>query len=48
MNGYGFTPLMHAAKEGHAAASKLLLEQGAAVNAANPEDGATALHLAAW
>ena len=44
---YGFTPLMHSAKEGHVAASKLLLESGAEVNTANPEDGATALHLAA-
>jgi hypothetical protein len=38
---------MHAAKEGHVAASRLLLQSGADVNAAHVEDGATALHLAA-
>eukprot|EP01043_Picozoa_sp_COSAG02_P060051 COSAG02_NODE_7770_length_2855_cov_2.472787_2_plen_448_part_00 len=44
---YGFNALMHAAKEGHVAASRLLLQSSAEVNAAHAEDGATALHLAA-
>lgn len=44
---YGFTALMHSAKEGHVPASRLLIQSGAAVNMAHAEDGATALHLAA-
>lgn len=44
---YGFTALMHSAKEGHVAASRLLVQSGADVNVAHAEDGATALHLAA-
>ena len=43
---HGFTPLMHAASEGHAHVLPLLIEAGAEVDAANDE-GETALHIAA-
>ncbi|KAF3787198.1 Cortactin-binding protein 2 [Nymphaea thermarum] len=37
-DGSGFTPLMHAAENGHASIVKLLLEYGAPWNALNPSD----------
>ena len=42
----GNTPLHHAAKEGSLGVVEGLLEVGAKVNAADPNDGATALMLA--
>jgi len=46
VDAHGFTPLMHAITEGHAAAVRVLLSYGAATDTRNL-DGETALHLAA-
>jgi ankyrin repeat protein len=43
---YGLTPLMRAAAKGHLEVLRLLLVWGAAVDAAHPDDGCTAFHLA--
>jgi ankyrin repeat protein len=43
----GYTPLHYASRGGHAAAVRLLLASGAAVDARTTEGGATALHRAA-
>ena len=44
---FGYTALMHAAKEGHVGATQLLIDRQADINMQNKEDGSTALHLAA-
>ncbi|KAL4419244.1 hypothetical protein ABPG77_001182 [Micractinium sp. CCAP 211/92] len=44
----GYTPLIYAAREGHAAVVQLLLESGAAPDAATAAGRSTALHRAAW
>ena len=44
----GYTPLIYAAREGHADVVELLLQLGADPNAATASGGATALHRAAY
>ena len=58
VDGRGLSPLMHAAKEDHAAVCEALLGVGhedddaprrvAAIDYQSPHDGRTALHVAAW
>jgi len=45
VDAHGFTPLMHACTEGHAAVVRLLCEAGATLDLCNPQSE-TALHLA--
>lgn len=44
----GYTPLIYAAREGHADVVGLLLQMGAKPNAATKSGGSTALHRAAY
>lgn len=44
----GYTPLIYAAREGHADVVELLLQLGADANAATKSGGACALHRAAY
>ncbi|KAL4524715.1 hypothetical protein Ndes2526B_g06907 [Nannochloris sp. 'desiccata'] len=44
----GYTPLHYASRAGHMAIVKVLIEAGAAVNAATTAGGATPLHRAAY
>jgi ankyrin repeat protein len=44
----GYTPLHYASRAGHLAIVKVLIEAGAAVNAATTAGGATSLHRAAY
>jgi ankyrin repeat protein len=45
-NMYGYTPLMMVARQGHLEVLRLLLGRGAAVDAASPNEHATAFHCA--